>query len=328
MTDSKQPTVLITGLPRSGTTWLVQSLNLHPKILAFGETHFFSKRWIHPSQNGRYSSSELDAVWKTLANCPFWSSTPLKKDLGKSPGWFSRTSFDDLPEVIASARRRVATNPTPAEVLDAVGQAFCEREGKRFWVEKTASEGKNVLSTARKMSDARFILTMREPMGFFRSYKFQGAQMKKDLRDMYAARYHPFLAAVVWRLTFRNIRKARSKYPDRVSVLNLSDDQARRHGLQEICRFVGVEPDEAMYALLGKKVNSSDTTDDVRSLDRADLAWIRYLCRVDEPGLRIGEDLSDIGFLDLLKSIAGIPAWMLRFLYNSSSWNPIPFRSR
>lgn len=327
MTDSKQPTVLITGLPRSGTTWLVQSLNLHPMLLAFGETHFFSKRWIRPSQNGRYSPSELDALWKTLSVCPFWSSLPLKKDLGKKPGWFSETSFEDLPEVISSARRLAGSEPTPADILDSLGRAFCEREGKQFWVEKTASEGKNVLSTARKMPDARFILTMREPMGFFRSYKFQGVQFPQETRSRYADRYHPFLAALVWRLTFRATRKALSKYPDRVSRLVLSNDQNRRQALQEICCCLGVQPDDAMYELIGRKVNSSETTNEVRSLDRADRAWIRYLCRVDDPQLKIDEDLSDIGLLDLFKSMLTIPAWMLKFLLKRSRFNLLPKRT-
>ena len=100
--EMKQPVVLITGLPRSGTTWLVQSLNEHPEILAFGETHFFTRRWVRPSRNGRYTSAGLKRVWRNLSSCPFWAAVPLKKDLGKRPGWFSRTSFDDLPEVLES----------------------------------------------------------------------------------------------------------------------------------------------------------------------------------------------------------------------------------
>ena len=312
MSDSKQPIVLITGLPRSGTTWLVHSLNLHPMILAFGETHFFTKRWIHPSQNGRYSPSELEAVWKKLASCPFWSTTPVRGQLLKSAGWLSKTTFEDLPEVISSARRLAGSNPTPADVLDSIGRAFCEREGKQFWVEKTASEGKNVFSTAKKIPDARFILTMREPVGFLLSYKSQGTQLSQKARDRHATRYHPLLAAFIWRLTYRSIRKVQMQYPDRVSVHILSDDQARRDALHEVCRQLGVEPDDSIYGLIKKRVNSSVINTDERTLARSELACIRFLCRADDPRLKPSENLSDIGLLDLFKSILTIPGWLIR----------------
>ena len=312
MSDSKQPVVLITGLPRSGTTWLVHSLNMHPMILAFGETHFFTRRWIHPSQNGRYSPSELEALWKTLSSCPFWSSTPLKEELGKFPGWFSKTSFDDLPQVISSARRLAGSEPTPADVLDSIGRAFCEREGKQFWVEKTASEGKNVLSTAKKMPDARFILTMREPVGFLLSYKYQGTQYSQEIRDRHERRYHPLLAVLIWRLTYRSIRKVQSQHPDRVSLHVLSDDEARRDALREICRQLGVETDDSIYGLIDRKVNSSSIIADDQTLTRSELACIRFLCRVDDPRLKPSQDLSGIGLLDLFKSMLTIPGWLIR----------------
>ena len=82
-----------------------------------------------------------------------------------------------------------------------------------------------------------------------------------------------------------------------------------------------------MYELIGRKVNSSETTNEVRSLDRADRAWIRYLCRVDDPQLKIDEDLSDIGLLDLFKSMLTIPAWMLKFLLKRSRFKLLPKRT-
>lgn len=311
--EMKQPVVLITGLPRSGTTWLVQSLNEHPEILGFGETHFFTRRWVRPSRNGRYTSSGLSEVWRNLSSCPFWATVPLRKDLGKKAGWLTRTSFDDLPEVIESARQLAGPNPTPAGVLDSIGRAFCKREGKSVWVEKTATQGKSVVSIAKKIPDAKFILMMREPVGFFRSYKFQGAQSSRSTREFHSRRYHPFIAALVWRLTYRATRKLRSRQPENTSVFVMSDDDQRRLVLEETCRILDVAPDDAMYGLIGVKVNSSDLKND-RPLDRADLACIRFLCNVDDPGLEIDMDLSEAGVLEFLKAIATLPFWLIRYL--------------
>ena len=312
--ENNPPVVLITGLPRSGTTWLVRSLNQHPKILAFGETHFFTRRWVRPSRNGRYSSSGLRRVWRNLSSCPFWSAVPLKKDLGKRPGWFSRTSFDDLPDVLESARQIAGPSPTPAGVLDSIGRAFCQREGKSVWVEKTATHGKSVLAIARKMPDARFILTMREPIGFFRSYKFQGSQSSRATRERHARRYHPFIAALVWRLTYRATRKLRLRHPKSASVFIMSNDEQRRLALEETCRILGVAPDDAMYGTCGIKVNSSDVSEEKRPLDSSDLACIRFLCNVEDPGLKIQMDLSKAGVFTFLKAILTLPFWFIRYL--------------
>ncbi len=315
MTDSKQPIVLITGLPRSGTSWMVNSLNLHPEILAFGETHFFSRNWFRPRVNGSYTPRQLEALWTRLSSCPFWSSVPLKKDLGVNQGWLLNTSQDDIPDVISSARRMVGPEPKPADVLHALGQSFCEREGKRFWVEKTAIEGKYVSKIAKLIPGIRFVLTIREPLGFFRSYKFQGIQHGADSRRRHEERYHPFLCMLVWRMTIRSVRKLQKRNPEQVSVVILSSDSRRREALQEVCRHLGVAPDEAMYSLQGDRVNSSDVISQERTLSRADMAWIRFFCKVDDPELRFDDAQVEAGVLDLLRSMAGIPRWGVRLLF-------------
>ena len=322
---SRQPPVLITGLPRSGTTWLVRSMNRHPKVLVFGETHFFSRRWIAPDKDGTYSPDKLESLWASLSTCPFWAAVPLKEDLGeRGPGWFTRTSRDDIPAVIESARGMVGSNPRPGEVLDAVGRAFCLREGKSFWVEKTAIEGKHAARTIRNVPDARFILTMRDPVGFMRSYKYQGIQHGRSTRDFYVDRYHPFLAALVWRRSYRSLCKLKNRHPEQVSLHVLSSEANRRAALESICRQLGVEPADEIFEGLGQRVNSSSLGAEDRALDRADIAWLRALCSVEDPEMAISDEYPKTGFLDLLKSVPSIIRWGIRYILRYRNKKTIP----
>lgn len=317
MPSQIQSPVLITGLPRSGTTWLVHSLNRHPEILAFGETHFFSRRWVAPGPDGTYSPKQVESIWRDLATCPFWSVVPRRKDLGKlDAGWLSQTCREDIPEVIETARNLAGPRPGPAGILDAIGQAFCAREGKSVWIEKCAEEGKCAHKTIAKVPDARFIVTMRDPVGFLRSYKFQGSQSGSDSvrRKFFSERYHPILGALVWRKTYRSVTKTRARYPDQVSVHVLCNETNRRAALESACHHLGVSPDPAIYEQINKKMNSSAVDNIEQTLDRQDIAWLRALCTVDDPDLGISEDLPPTGFIDLLKSIPSAIRWALRFL--------------
>ena len=164
------------------------------------------------------------------------------------------------------------------------------------------------------MPHARFILTMREPIGFFRSYKFQGTQSSRATRERHARRYHPLIAALVWRLTYRSTRKLCLRRPESASIFIMSDEEQRRLALEETCRILDVPPDDAMYALTETKVNSSDVKREERPLDTSDLACIRFLCNVEDPGLKIQMELSEVGVLAFLKAILTLPLWFIRFL--------------
>ena len=134
--------VFITGMPRSGTSWLVASLNAHPDITGFGEAEFFSKRWVAPTRDGSYSDDQLQQILANLRRCFFASTVPLAKDLEKqSLGWMRTLSRDDIPKLIDTVEESLELPVRPADLLDAVGRAFCESEGTRRWVEKSASEG-------------------------------------------------------------------------------------------------------------------------------------------------------------------------------------------
>ena len=301
-------------MPRSGTTWIVHSLNLHSRICAFGEVNLFSRNWLEPTADGLLSSDQLDRQAERLSRLTFSSSvSKAEQHHLKGGGWFTGTSRDDIPEVIAEARATLTSDARPVDLLDAIGRTFCTREKKDVWVEKSAVEGRRILKTLDRAPGARFVVTMREPAGFLKSYKYQGAQSGPRRRAYYVNRYHAFLGAMIWRKNYKAITKAVRRCPDRVSVHVLNDDDSRRDALDAVCRFLGVAPEPAMYSLLDRKVNSSQVhAEDERTLDAADLAWIRLLCRAKEPELRIPAGLPRTTPFDLIRSLPSLVSWMFR----------------
>ena len=289
---------------------------MHPELLVFGETHFFSGRWVEPASDGRYSSDQLETIWSNLSDCPFWSSVHTDADrLNQEPGWLTKTSRGDIPEVIELARSLIGPNPTPEEVLDALGRAFCIREGKSFWMEKTADEGKTVAHTIRAAPEAQFLLIMRDPIGFIRSYKYQGAQFNSEVSTFFQKRYHPILAALIWRKTYRSLRWLRKTHPDQCSLHVPTTTEERLSTLTTACKLCGLEPTQEMKDSIGTEVNSSKISGLDRKLSRHDIAWARALCRVQDPRLGISDDHPKTGLLDLIRSIPSIFAWVIPFVF-------------
>ena len=302
---------------------------MHPELLVFGETHFFSLRWVEPASDGRYTPDQLEKVWSNLSDCPFWASVhPDPDHANEEPGWLTKTSRGDIPEVIDQARSLIGPDPTPEEVLDALGRAFCIREGKSFWMEKTADEGKAVVHTIRSAPDAQFLLVMRDPIGFIRSYKYQGAQYDPEVRAFFKKRYHPILAALIWRKTYQSLSWLRNTHPDQCSLHIPTTNEERLSVLTTACKLCGLEPTPEMTESIESSINTSKSSTIERKLSRADIAWARALCSVDDPRLAITDDHPKTGYLDLIRSIPSLIAWAIPFIFKYRNTQKFIYRYR
>lgn len=318
--------VFITGMPRSGTSWLVHSLNAHPDISAFGEAQFFSTRWVAPSRNGFYSEDELQKALAHLRRCDFSSSVPLAEDLGRSSaGWMKRISRDDIPRLIDAAEESLDSPVRPIDLLDAVGRAFSECEGTKRWIEKTASEGAWMRRTIQHVPNARFIVTLRRPDGFMRSYKYQGLQRSPDARARHLRRYHPLLAAVVWRKSYNCAMYMLEKYPDQVSIHVLDGPESNREVLETACRFLEIEEHPDIFSIPPGSNSSFTSTTGSHELDQHDWVWLRLLCDVDDELVSIPGDAQRPGFPTLVASSLKLAPWSLRFVRDVSMRTRNPF---
>ena len=77
----------VVGMPRAGTTFLVRSLNQHPRVVSFGESRFWGNDWVEPGPDG-YDRAQLETVIERLAANPcllYTSPSPRDATLSRMP---------------------------------------------------------------------------------------------------------------------------------------------------------------------------------------------------------------------------------------------------
>jgi hypothetical protein len=116
-TTAFESPAFIVGVPRSGTTLLAAILSRHPDVCVTSETHFF--RLLHQYPGG----------WERLVRG--WPTTAVAflKDLHH----FHLLNVD-AEEIIAKLN---GPCETPGELFLSLGNAYAEKCGKKYWIEKT-----------------------------------------------------------------------------------------------------------------------------------------------------------------------------------------------
>ncbi len=130
------PAIIILGVPRSGTTLLLQMLNHHSQIAIPGESYFILPLW------ARYGRRP-----KTGA---------LLDDLGRIPrvhAWGV-----DLQDI----RRRVASNAGFPEVIQAVYQSYADARGKPRFGDKTPLYIEHLDLLERVFPGAQYVHIVRD----------------------------------------------------------------------------------------------------------------------------------------------------------------------
>src|SRR5437016_163449 len=121
----------IVGMPRTGTTWLCQSLNQHPDLAGFGETMFWGKSYIPPDKKGHYDSQSLQKTKASLLAKPFETTIAIP-----GPGGMKHVGLPELSRILEKTFEDLS-NLGPGEVFQSFADAIARTEGKTQWVEKT-----------------------------------------------------------------------------------------------------------------------------------------------------------------------------------------------
>jgi len=303
---SGEPIRLIAGMPRSGTTWLCQTLNEHPDCVGFGQTEFWAKAWVEPGPGGVYDRSRLAQARSRLR------SNPLNVTIGRSgPGWMRSIDAGGVPALVDGALPDESAPLTPGEAFARVCDAVARAEGKRCAIEKTPGHVQWLDRIMAHAGDARVIALIRDPYAFMLSYKHQGDRKDAAAREFFRKRYHPLGAAIVWRSALRRAESGRSRWPERVMIVRAEDmEREPRRVLEEAQRFLGLRPVELAEAI--PRVNSSFATGPKPSLAPADIFWMNRAAgrAIRRAGYAITPTPRRPGAI--LKSAALLPVWCLR----------------
>jgi hypothetical protein len=140
----------IVGTGRCGTRLLRSMINAHPDVFVFNETH-----WI----------VNLHEAFGT-AEMPFEDHLDILLRTRFVDG--SRTTEIDV-EDFRAAQAGGPARMTPAEFTDTVGRYFAQKEGKRYWADKTPDYGYFAGTLQTYWPECKFIHLIRDGANVVRS---------------------------------------------------------------------------------------------------------------------------------------------------------------
>lgn len=264
-----EPTALIVGMARAGTTWCTKVLDRNAQIAAFGESCFWGRKFKEPDEDGRYSASQSREMLRDIAHSAIhgWQSMDSAQDLEARPG---------LPEILACAKPIAdGDRLTPRQVFSLSCSAIASACQKPSYIEKTPHHllyGSRILDA---YPDMKFIICVRDPYSTMLSYKFQAQKRQDKTSDLFRRLYHPLAFSIIWRKNYLSALNLYKRHPDK-SVL-IKHEEVEHNADMVIDRldaFLGLEPTPREAT----RINSSfDTGSDRPELDVADLFWINLI---------------------------------------------------
>jgi hypothetical protein len=288
----------IVGMSRSGTRWLTQRLDEHPAVSAVGETSFFGRRYVPPSDGHRYTAEDLRLVRQRQLHGGESTETSL---LLRGERGAAARAIDAL---LGSGGRY-----TPGEVFESIARELLRASGAPQLIEKTPHHVTVMSRLAEAFPHARFVVTSRDPYSFMLSYKHQGDRKGDEARAGFREVYHPMGAAIVWRGYARSIARALAAYPDRTLLVS-TDEVAADAGavLGRVQAHFGLQP----VPLAAARSNSSFPAGERPVLAPEDVFWLHAIAGATMRELGIEQRPSEAGALGVSRSVAALPGWSLR----------------
>lgn len=296
----------ITGMSRSGTTWLGKCLNEHPDTAVFGESLYWGRAYVEPQEDDTYNCEQLDSILSRL------TQRGCEAFLGKGNGNLKKITPNNLNHIIQTGFDKTEFVPTPVSVFKTICQTICEAEGKKNSIEKTPHHINWIDKIIKAMPNALFVIMVREPYGFMLSYKHQGDRLQEPLRTKFKRLYHPLICSLLWRGYIRATMYAVRSYPQNTLFIHTKDMKSNPESvLNEVQNFFLLHP----VSNLANKIpadNSSFSIGERPSLKSEDIFWINLVA---------GKEISQFGFekqvvtikpLRILFSIFKLPIWIIR----------------
>lgn len=297
----------VAGMSRAGTQWVIKCLNEHSLVASFGETLFWGRAWVEPGPDGLYDAERLAKVRHNIRTLSNWAMLA-----GSGPGCFKRIADRaDLDARLGAALDQIVPPVSPAHTFRTLAGVVAAAEGKRYAVEKTPHHVNWIDRILEALPDARFVVMVRDPYGFIRSYKHQGDRRPEDQRRAFRKLYHPAIAAMVWRRYIRAAQHALERAGDQVLLVRFEEIKRDPQAiLARIQQFLGlpIEP------IAGRVPPDNTSFPGGKKLDLAfaDVFWMNLIGGREMR--RNGFERRRAGFhpFGLAASVLGLPMWFMR----------------
>jgi hypothetical protein len=313
----------VVGMPRAGTTFVVQRLNEHPAVAAFGESRYWGNDWIEPDDGDRYGTAGLARVRAKLV------ANPLDTNVGEfapepdRPGWMNHLGRPELADLVAATIDGITPPAGPGAVFTAYASAIAAAEGKQVAVEKTPHHVRHVDRIRRYLPDARFVIMIRGPEEFLLSYKHKGDTKPDEIRARAELRWQSVGVSLIWRSYLRHSLAAAERLGEAGLLVRNEDLDVDPAGvLASIQRHLGVDVVDlagSRGARRAAPVNSSFAGDRPR-LAPAEQEWCRRLAGRDAAAAGYGIEPAHASVAALAQEAVGVVPWAVRNALDSPRW--------
>lgn len=293
----------IVGMSRSGTTWMMSSLNRHSLLTSFGETSFFGRYGIHKNI---LTKDDLDKLWKVYSqiNISYNNPTEAAFNSGGAYTVMSDVIEEIIKEKVNTVERKV--------VFDRFIDRMLSIEGKKIAIEKTPHHLNYIEDIRTMYPDSKIIVMKRDAKSFMLSYKHQGDRKDAVVKSIFEMIYHPVGCCFVYRKYNNSIKKAMS-FPNTFLVNFPEIREKPKEIITEVFDFLSVPYEDTLKA----KINSSFPNGEKKELQTADKFWLWFF-GYEKIKLSIVEMLL-LPFY-ILHSLFLLPIWSFRVIkyYNKT----------
>lgn len=314
MTELAGPHFIV-GMPRAGTTFMVRSLNQHPRIASFGESRYWGNDWVEPEGTAGYTRVQLQTVVERLATNPLDTNAG---EFGPEPdraGWLSVVGRPDLRSIAEDSVGALDTPADPGLVFSTWAARIAELEGKEIAVEKTPHHLRHVDRIIGHLPEARFVVLIRDPVDFLLSYKHFGDRKSSAKKAKADGRWDPIGVALLWRTYLRHANRVIERWPDQ-SLLIRNEDLRREPAANtaKVASFLGLDPELGAFREADDLPTNTSFEGSRPALNGAELTWLRRIAGTDATaaGYRIPEEASSV--IDEIKVASGFVPWAARNL--------------
>jgi hypothetical protein len=286
---SDQPTRLIVGMSRAGTTWVSKELSRHPEVISYGETMFWGRKFRQPDNANGMDS--LDAAQERLllfaqyfANYAGHARSPERRERYESSklGHVPVDALDAISEELRAAAKSIDTEKGPAELFAMMNGAVCHQTDTQIAIESTPNHLNALDRIFDALPEALVVAMLREPYAFMVSYKHQGDRKEESVQRTFRRLYHPLFCAMIWRRYSKSAREALGAHESTVRTVWLDDLQAGGGGaMRELAEFLQI-PNAAFFDDVADHATHKNTSfpgGKRPELSHSDMFWMNLIVR-------------------------------------------------
>jgi hypothetical protein len=274
-------------------------LNEHQQVAVFGESLYWGRNYIAPTDNGCYTQGEAERVLQLL-------SRDCKAFIGDGGGNLKRIDRDGWKALLEVLD---VEECSPAVLFQKVCEQVGERENVEFVVEKTPHHVNWIPRIISSYSNAKFVVMVRDPYGFMLSYKHQGDRKSGFAKRDLQALYHPLACAYMWKGYMHSALRMHQRFETQTHIVRFEElrtdpDQC----WNDVLNFFEVP----FVPLITVSDRNSSFTSAKRTLEPIDIFWMNLLAgRAIQAG-GYSKRKSGVTIVELLGSICGLIPWGFR----------------